>query len=57
MRFGEKAEEFGFKRVYPFKMEFFEKNGEAEQKLAALTSLVDVAERHKVGREIHIFQK
>jgi tRNA G10 N-methylase Trm11 len=56
-RFAEKAEEFGFKTVFPFKKEFFEKDREAEQKLVSLTSLFDVAERHKVGREIHIFQK
>ena len=56
-RFAEKAEEVGLKRVSPFRKEFFEKNGEAEQKLCGLTSLVDVAEWHKVGREIHVFQK
>ncbi len=56
-RFVEKAEEIGFRRVFPLRGEFFEKISEAEQKLAALTSLIDVAERHKVGREIHIFEK
>lgn len=56
-RFAEKAEEVGLKRVSPFRKEFFEKNGEAEQKLCGLTSLVDVEEWHKVGREIHVFQK
>ena len=56
-RFAEKAEKVGFKRVFPFKREFFEKNGVAEQNLVGLASLVDVAERHKVGREIHIFQR
>jgi tRNA G10 N-methylase Trm11 len=55
--FGEKAEEIGFNRVFPFMKEFFARNGEAEQNLASLASLVDVAERHKTGREIHIFQK
>lgn len=56
-RFVEKAEEVGFKRVFPFRSESFEKSGQAEQKLVSLTSLVDVAEWHKVGREIHILQK
>jgi tRNA G10 N-methylase Trm11 len=56
-RFAEKAEEVGFKRVFPFKKEFFEKDDTAERNLTGLSSLVDVAERHKVGREIHIFQK
>jgi tRNA G10 N-methylase Trm11 len=56
-RFAEKAKEVGFKQVFPFKKEFFAKDGEAERNLVGLASLVDVAERHKVGREIHIFQK
>jgi tRNA G10 N-methylase Trm11 len=56
-RFAQKAEEIGFMRVLPFKREFFAKEGEAENKLAGLSSLVDIAERHKVGREIHVFQK
>jgi tRNA G10 N-methylase Trm11 len=56
-RFGEKAEEIGFKRVFPLKKEFFAHDGEAEQTLAGLASLIDVAERHKTGREIHIFQR
>jgi tRNA G10 N-methylase Trm11 len=56
-RFAEKAEEVGFKRIFPFKREFFEKDGEAERNLMGLTSLTDVGEKHKVGREIHVFQK
>jgi tRNA G10 N-methylase Trm11 len=56
-RFAEKAEEVDFKRVFPFKNEFFERDGEAERKLMELASLVDVSERHRVGREIHVFQK
>jgi tRNA G10 N-methylase Trm11 len=56
-RFAEKAKKVGFKQVFPFKKELFAKNGEAERNLVSLASLVDVAERHKVGREIHVFQK
>jgi 16S rRNA C1402 N4-methylase RsmH len=56
-RFEEKAEEIGFKRVFPFKKEFFGHDGEAEQNLAGMVSLFDVAERHKTGREIHVFQR
>jgi tRNA G10 N-methylase Trm11 len=56
-RFGEKAMEIGFTQVFPFKKEFFARDGEAEQNLAGMVSLVDVAERHKTGREIHVFQK
>jgi tRNA G10 N-methylase Trm11 len=56
-RFAEKAEQVGFQRVSPFKKEYFAKEGEAESNLIGLQSLLDVAERHKVGREIHVFQK
>jgi tRNA G10 N-methylase Trm11 len=56
-RFAQKALEIGFKQVYPLKKEFFAHDGEAEQNLASMVSLVDVAERHKTGREIHVFQK
>ncbi len=56
-RFAEKAEEIGFKRLFPFKKEHFPKEDEAENRLIGLTSIVDVAERHKVGREINVFQK
>jgi tRNA G10 N-methylase Trm11 len=56
-RFAEKAEEIGFKRLYPFKKEHFTKEDDAENRLIGLTSIVDVAERHKVGREINVFQK
>ena len=56
-RFAQKALGIGFKQVYPLKKEFFAHDGEAEQNLAGMVSLVDVAERHKTGREIHVFQK
>jgi len=56
-RFEEKAEQVGFQRVFPFKKEHFACEGEAENNLVDLASLLDVAERHKVGREIHVFQK
>ena len=53
----EKAEEIGFKRAYPFRKEYFAEEHEAVQSLVGTRSMWDVAERHKVGREIHIFQK
>jgi len=56
-RFVQKAVEIGFKQVSPFKKDFFAHDGEAEQNLVGLAALVDVAERHKTGREIHVFQK
>lgn len=56
-RFAEKAVELGFKRVFPFEADSFEKKGDRERVLAGKASLVDIGERHKVGREIHIFQR
>jgi tRNA G10 N-methylase Trm11 len=53
----EKAVEIGFERVYPFKKELFAEAAVLPEKLMAMASFVDVAERHKVGREIHIFRK
>jgi tRNA G10 N-methylase Trm11 len=51
-----KATEIGFERVYVFKMKRFEEVNGAE-KLRKMVSFVDVEERHKIGREIHVFQK
>jgi tRNA G10 N-methylase Trm11 len=56
-RFAQRAEEIGFKRLCPFNKKHFEKDGEAERNLFGLESLIDLAERHKVGREIQVFQK
>jgi tRNA G10 N-methylase Trm11 len=56
-RFAEKAEQVGLQSMTPFKKDDFSAEGETEENLTALKSLLDVAERHKVGREIHVFQK
>jgi tRNA G10 N-methylase Trm11 len=56
-RFDQKAKDIGFKQVFPLKKEYFETDNESVQNLARLASLVDVAERHKTGREILVFQK
>jgi tRNA G10 N-methylase Trm11 len=57
MRIEQKALAIGFKRVYPFQREFFAEESVGSEKLMAMASLVDVEERHKIGREIHVFQK
>jgi tRNA G10 N-methylase Trm11 len=57
MRIEEKAGETGFEKVYPFERSSFAEETEAPEKLTAMASLVDVEERHKVGRQIHVFQK
>jgi tRNA G10 N-methylase Trm11 len=57
MRIEEKAVELGFERVYPFKREVFVADAVVPGNLMSIASLVDVEERHKIGREIHVFQK
>jgi tRNA G10 N-methylase Trm11 len=53
----EKALEIGFERVYPFKKGLFAESTFVSEKLMAMASFVDAEERHKIGREIHVFQK
>jgi tRNA G10 N-methylase Trm11 len=57
MRIEEKAGKLGFNRVYPFKKEFFAGDTAVPENLLGMASLVDAEERHKIGREIHVFQK
>jgi tRNA G10 N-methylase Trm11 len=57
MPVGEKLERTGFGRVQPFNKKMFSKNLEGVEALEGLSSLVEVGERHKVGREIHIYRK
>jgi tRNA G10 N-methylase Trm11 len=57
MPIGEKAASIGFKRVYPFREAIFAENGNVRANLAGIASFVDAEKRHKIGREIHIFQK
>lgn len=52
-----KAVEIGFERVYPFKRELFAEDAAVPENLISMASLVDAEERHKIGREIHVFQK
>lgn len=53
----ERAQEIGFEIVYPFREDFFAEKSGAVQNLVGTRSFIEVGERHKVGREIHIFQK
>jgi tRNA G10 N-methylase Trm11 len=57
MPIGEKLENVGFKKVKPFAKEMFSDRLEEVEALTDLPSLVEVDERHKIGREIHIYQK
>jgi tRNA G10 N-methylase Trm11 len=58
MPIGEKAESTNFVRIKPFNPENFDKNIIANsQALTGLESLVEVDQRHLIGREIHVFRK
>jgi len=57
MRIEEKAVEIGFERVYPFERGLFAEDTVVPENLWAMASFVDAEERHKIGREIHVFQK
>ncbi len=53
----EKAKSTGFKIVYPFRREDFTSDSSLIAGLIETSSFVDIAKRHKIGREIHVFQK
>jgi tRNA G10 N-methylase Trm11 len=57
MPIGEKLRNCGFKRVQPLTKEMFSENAVGVEGLISATSLVEVDERHKIGREIHIYEK
>ena len=53
----EKLKEVGFKRVYVFTDDMFSQDAPEHGRLMGAPSLVEMDERHKIGREIHILQK
>lgn len=53
----EKAEATGFKIVCPFEKRIFAEDTKSIEELTAASSFIDIEERHKIGREIHILQK
>ncbi len=57
LRIKERAVKIGFEQVPPFKREFFPEDAAVPENLILMASLVDAEERHKIGREIHVFQK
>jgi tRNA G10 N-methylase Trm11 len=52
-----KAESEGFKKVYPVKREDFIIDSKMVEELTKQTVFTDAEERHKIVRQIHIFQK
>ena len=57
MPIDEKLVEIGFKRIYAFTDDVFSTEAPEHGRLMGLPSLVEMDERHKFGREIHILQK
>jgi tRNA G10 N-methylase Trm11 len=57
MPIDEKLKEVGFKRVYAFTDDMFSPQAPEHGRLMGSPSLVEMDERHKIGREIHILQK
>jgi len=57
MPVGEKLAKLGFINVQPFTKEIFSGNATGFEGLMGLKSLIEVDEHHKVGREIHVYQK
>jgi tRNA G10 N-methylase Trm11 len=57
MPIGEKLENLGFRRIHPFSKDMFSEDAIVLEELIDAPSLVEVDERHKICREIHIYQK
>ena len=57
MPINEKLDELGFRRVYAFSKEMFSQNAGGLDNLLHAASLVEMDERHMIGREIHILEK
>jgi tRNA G10 N-methylase Trm11 len=52
-----KLDELGFKRIYAFSKDMFSQSAGGLDNLINAASLVEMDERHLIGREIHIIQK
>jgi hypothetical protein len=52
-----KLGELGFNRIYAFSKNMFSQSAGGLDNLIHATSLVEMDERHMIGREIHIIQK
>ncbi len=53
----EEAERIGFSSSCPIERRFFVNETSLTEDLANMSSFVDIEERHKIGREIHVLQK
>jgi tRNA G10 N-methylase Trm11 len=57
MPIGEKLESLGFKLVYAFSKDMFSQSAGGLERLISASSLVEMDERHMIGREIRIVKK
>jgi tRNA G10 N-methylase Trm11 len=57
MPIGKKLESLGFKGVYPFVKEMFSQSAGGLDRVTNSVSLVEMDERHMIGREIHTVEK
>jgi tRNA G10 N-methylase Trm11 len=57
LKIEERAEAIGFQIVHPFEKADFAEYNKGIDELSEMLSFIDAEERHKIGREIHIFRK
>jgi tRNA G10 N-methylase Trm11 len=57
MPIGKQMESCGFRRVNPFSKEMFSEKLPPLEGLVNAESLVEIDEHHKIGREIHVYEK
>lgn len=53
----QKLDRLGFKRVYSFSKDVFSQSAGGLERLINTSSLIEMDERHMIGREIHIVEK
>ena len=57
MPISEKLESLGFKQVYSFAKDMFAQSAGGLERLVSTGSLIEMDDRHMIGREIHILEK
>jgi tRNA G10 N-methylase Trm11 len=57
MPINEKLGQIGFKRVYAFSKDMFSQSAGGLERLISASSLVEMDDRHMIGREIHVVEK
>jgi tRNA G10 N-methylase Trm11 len=57
MPIAERLEQLGFRRIHTFSKDMFSQSAGGIERLISTISLVEMDERHMIGREIHIIKK